>query len=553
MFLVLTNSRKAYLKLLTFLILISGVFYSCNANKENSDKKVFNMNLDQGLTSLDPAFARNLNVLWMCNQIFNGLVQIDDSLHILPCIAKKWEISEDGKTYTFHLRNDVFFQDDALFPNGRGRKVIAADFKYSFSRIIDPKVASSGAWIFNDKVDGKNAFDAVDDSTFVIHLNKPFPPFMAMLTAPYCSVVPHEVADFYGKSFRTHPVGTGPFKFKYWKEGEVLVLLKNPNYFERDEKGSRLPYLDAIKVTFIPDKQTAFMEFIKKRLDFFTSVDGSYRDDILTKDGEMTRKYQGKFKLEKGPYLNTEYLGIVVDSNLEIVKNSPLKSLKVRQAINYAINREKLVKYLRNSIGTPGNAGFIPKGMPGFDTNAVKGYHYEPEKAKALLVEAGFPNGEGMPEITLSTTTTYKDLIEFIQGELNEVGIKSKIEVNQSASLREIIAKRQVNFFRGSWIADYADGENELSMFYSKNFVPNGPNYTSFSDPKFDALFEKLYYIKNDKKRHHLYQQMDRLVMQQAPVVILYYDESVTLFQNNISGLSKNAQNLLFLKSVVKK
>jgi peptide/nickel transport system substrate-binding protein len=525
---------------------------ACHSGSKNEDKKVFTLNLDQGLTSLDPAFARNQNVLWMTNQIFNGLVQIDDSLQIKPCLAKSWEISADGKQYIFHLRNDVYFHDDALFPNKKGRKVNAGDFKYSFSRIIDPKTASSGSWIFSDKVNGKEAFVALNDSTLIIKLNKPFPPFLAMLSGQYCSVIPFEVAEHYGKEFRNHPIGTGPFKFKYWKEGEVLVLLKNENYFEKDAYGVQLPYLDAIKATFIPDKQTAFMEFIKKKLDFFNSIDGSYRDDILTKSGKITTKYEGKFQLVKGPYLNTEYLGILVDSNLAIVKNSPLKYKKIRQAINYAINRERLVKYLRNNIGIPGTSGFIPAGMPGFDGKAVKGYSYDPAKARKLLKEAGFSNGKGMDEITLSTTTTYKDLIEFIQEELDNVGIKTKIEVNQSASLREVIAKRQVNFFRGSWIADYADGEIYLSMFYSKNYVPIGPNYTSFNHKEFDKLFEQLNFVKDDATRFKLYQKMDQLVMDEAPVVVLFYDEFINMYQNNISGFSKNAQNLMVLKSVKK-
>jgi len=552
MFIIHHNRFKSTFSFCLVLQIASVLLLGCNANTNEEQKTVFNINLDQGLTSLDPAFARNQNVLWMTNQIFNSLVQIDDSLNIKPSVAKSWEISGDGKTYTFHLRDDVFFHDDSLFTNGKGRKAIASDFKYSFSRIIDPKTASSGAWIFNDKVTGANAFLAPNDSTFIIQLKNPFPPFLAMLSAQYCSVLPHEVADKYGKEFRTHPIGTGPFKFKYWKEGEVLVLLKNEHYFEKDSSGNALPYLDAVKAGFIPDKQTAFMEFLKKHLDYFNSIDGSYRDDILTKSGKMTKKYKGKFHLKKSPYLNTEYLGMLVDSSLAIVKNSPLKHKKVRQAINYAIDRHRLIKYLRNSIGIPANAGFIPAGMPGFSSKAVKGYEFNPEKARLLLKEAGFPNGKGMPEITLSTTTTYKDLIEFIQGELANVGIKTKIEVNQSASLREVIAKRQVNFFRGSWIADYADGEIYLSMFYSKNYVPIGPNYTSFNNKDFDKMYEQINYIKTDSDRYKLYQKMDQLIMDHAPVVALFYDESVNLYQNNITGLSSNAQNLLILKNVKK-
>ncbi|QXU42252.1 ABC transporter substrate-binding protein [Pedobacter sp. D749] len=529
------------------------LFFSCKENADHHDKKVFNINLDQGLTSIDPAFARNQNAIWMTNQIFNGLVQIDSSLQTLPCIAKSWQVSEDALTYTFNLRNDVYFHDDPIFKNGKGRKVIASDFAYSFYRLIDPKVASSGGWIFSDKVKDKSNFIALNDSTFQIKLVRPFPPFMSLLTTQYCSVVPKEIVEHYGKDFRSHPVGTGPFRFKYWKEGEILVLLKNEHYFEKDEKGKALPYLDALKASFITDKQSGFMSFLKKDLDFYYNVDGSYRDDILTKSGKMTSKYKGKFTLTKSPYLCTEYVGILVDTSLSIVKNSPLRLKKIRQAINYAIDRDRLIKYLRNGIGVAATSGFIPKGMPGFDSLAVRGYAYNPKLAAKLLAEAGFPEGKGMGEVTLNTTTTYKDLIEFIQGQLTAVGIKVKIDVSPSASLRDLMSKNSVNFFRGSWLADYGDGENFLSMFYSKNKVPYGPNYTAFYNKEFDQLFEKSYYEADNEKRFELYRKMDQIVMDYAPVVPLFYDQSVVMLQNNISGYSFNPLSLMILKRIKKK
>lgn len=535
-----------------FWLICIFAFFSCTPQNENADKKVFNINLDQNLTSLDPAFARNQNAIWMINQIFNGLVQVDKDLNTVPCLAKSWAISKDNLTYTFSLRNDVYFQDDPLFKNGKGRKVVAQDFAYSFYRLIDPKVASSGGWIFSDKVKDANSFKALNDSTFQIELTKPFPAFIKLLSAQYCSVVPKEVVEHYGKDFRNHPVGTGPFKFKYWKEDEILVLLKNENYWEKDGQ-QRLPYLDAVKVTFISDKQSAFMNFIKKDLDFFNSVDGSYRDDILTKSGKMTRKYKGKFQLFKGPYLCTEYVGILVDTSKILAKNSPLRFKKVRQAINYAIDREKLIKYLRNSIGSPATSGFVPKGMPGFDSIKVKGYHYNPSLALKLLAEAGYPNGKGMPEITLNTSTTYKDLIEFIQGELSAIGLKVKVDVSPSASLRDLMAKNEVNFFRGSWIADYPDAENYLSVFYSKNKVPFGPNYTGYFNKEFDRLFEQSYFESDEKKRFELYQKMDNMVMEHSSVVPILYDEVVVLLQNNISGYPINPLSLMILKRVKKK
>ncbi|WP_233496679.1 ABC transporter substrate-binding protein [Mucilaginibacter hurinus] len=524
----------------------------CSSTDHNNKKSIFNLNLEYGLTSLDPAFARNQNALWLDNQLYNGLVQINDRLEVLPAIAKSWVISPDGLKYIFYLRNNVYFHDDALFANGKGRKCVAADFVYSFGRLIDPKVASSGSWIFSDKVTGKESFIAVNDTTLIVQLKQPFSPLLSLLTAQYCSVVPHEVVERYGKDFRIHPVGTGPFKFKYWKEREVLALVKNENYWETDSDGNRLPYLDAIKATFISDKQSAFMSFIKGDIDFFNGIDGSYRDDVLTKSGKLTKKYQGKFVMSARPYLNTEYLGVLVDTSLTITKNSPLRLLKIRQAINYAIDRRKMIKYLRNGIGTPGHAGFIPEGMPGFDSMAVAGYSYNPEKARRLLAEAGFANGRNLPRITLNTTTTYRDLIEYIQGQLQAIGINTRVEINQIASLRELVAKNGVNFFRAQWIADYPDGENYLSVFYTKNKIPFGPNYTGFSNRQFDALFEQTYRETNDSLRYKLYQKMDSIVMAQSPVIVLYYDRLVNFHQTNITGLNTNPQNLLVLKWVKK-
>ncbi|MDB5123733.1 MAG: transporter substrate-binding protein [Mucilaginibacter sp.] len=538
---------------LVLFYLLPVLFISCNQADQSAHKTVFNINLDEGLSSLDPAFSRNQNAIWMNNALYNGLVQIDDSLKTRPCIAKAWEISPDGTLYTFHLRNDVYFHDSPLFKNGIGRRAVAADFAYSFYRLIDPKVISSGSWIFSDKVNGKSAFLASNDSTFQIKLKQPFPPLLSMLTAQYCSVVPHEVVDFYGKDFRQHPVGTGPFKFKYWKEGEVMVLLKNEKYWEKDKNGTPLPHLDAIRATFIGDKQTAFMNFISKKLDFLNDIDGSYRDDILTKSGKVTQKYKGKFVMSTGPFLNTIYLGMLVDSSLAIVKSSPLRKLKIRQAINYAIDKQKMIKYLRNSMGTAGSAGFIPMGMPGFDAREVKGYTYNPERARQLLKEAGYPDGDGLPEIVLHTTVGYRSLIEYVQGQLDRIGIKTSVEITQGASLRELVSKNGVNFFYGTWIADYPDAENYLSVFYSKNKIPYGPNYTGFNNKAFDNLFEQAYHEASDEKRYALYRKMDNLVMQQSPVVILYYDKRVNLYQNSISGYSINAQNLLVLKRVVKR
>jgi len=544
-----------------FLVLLS---FACNRVADNnSSKTVFKYNEASGISSLDPAFAVNQANIWGVNQLFNGLVQLDENLEPKACIAKSWNISEDGLTYTFYLRNDVFFHNNEAFNNGKGRKVIANDFVYSFNRLLDPKVASPGAWIFNnvfyheifDSVNiSKNkiySFKALNDSCFAITLKHPFPPFLGLLSMQYCSVLPHEAIEKYGKDFRRNPVGTGPFKFKMWKEGVKLIYLKNENYFEKSGD-EQLPFLDAVSITFLIDKQSAFLEFVKGKIDFMSGIDASYKDELLTKRGLLNPKYKDKFKLISQPYLNTEYLGIMLDTSNLNFKNNPLVYKAIRQAINYGFDRKKMLRYLRNNIGTPGNYGMIPLGLPSFDSAKMFGYSYDPDKSRQLLAEAGFLDLASLPEITLTSNSEYLDLCKYIQHQLGEIGISIKINVNPPASLKELKAQAKLQFFRASWIADYADAENYLSLFYSKNFCPKGPNYTHFSNNEFDKLYEDAQLQVNDSLRYIQYRKMSNLIMEESPVIILYYDRVLRFMQNNIYGLESNAMNLLTLKNVKK-
>jgi len=540
------------------IIFLLGLFFfiSCSGDKgKDYNKKIFRYNEKAGITSLDPAFAKDQACIWVCNQIYNGLVQLNDKLEVLPCIAKSWNISNDGLLYTFYLRNDVFFHDHSLFSQGKGRKVVASDFEYSLKRIIDPAVASPGAWIFNnvndDLSNNKYNFKALNDSTFVILLKKQFPAFLSMLSMQYCSVIPKEIVEYYGKDYRKNPVGTGPFQFIKWNEGIKLVLRKNQKYFEK-EGGVQLPYLDGVAITFNTDMQSVFLEFLKGNIDFLNSIHPSYKDELLTKNGHLNPKYSNKFNVITEPYLNTEYLGFLMDSSSNSTTTSPLQAKLIRQAINYGFDKRKMIKYLRNSIGIPGLYGFIPKGMPSFDSVSSTGYSYNPEKAKNLLVEAGFPNGEGLPEITLSIDKTYLDLCEYIQQQLSEIGVRIKIDVNPPATLREMIANSKIKFFRGSWIADYPDAENYLSLFYSRNFSPQGPNYTHFKNTKFDELYEQSQKEINDSVRFEYYKKMDRILIEESPVIVLYYDQVLRFCQKNITGLTSNPMNLLNLKNVKK-
>ncbi len=535
-------------KITISLLSLAALLFSCNTHK-HPDKKIFRYNQAEGIASLDPAFAKNQSVMWAVHQLYNTLVEVDENMQVKPSLAKSWVFSADNLTIQFHLRNDVFFHDDEVFKNGHGRKLTAADVVYSFKRIIDVNTASPGAWIFNSRVDSMVPFYAENDSTFNIKLLQPFQPILGMLSMQYCSIVAKEAVEKYGKDFRRHPIGTGPFAFTAWEEGQALVLKKNDHYFEKDSSGYSLPYLDGIKVNFYDSKATEFLEFQQQRLDFINDIDASFKDEVLTKTGQLKKQWEGKLLLDKHPYLNIEYLGILADTTNELVKNSPLRLNKIRQAINYGIDRRKMILYLRNSLGTAAESGFVPIGLPSYNDSLVKGYSYDPVKAKSLLAEAGFGNGN-MPAIKLLTIPNYSSLGTYIVNELKQLGINAAVESVQKSLLLDQTSKSQVPFFRGSWIADYPDAENYLSVFYSKNPAP--PNYTRYKNDVYDLLYERSLAEKNDSLRYDIYRQMDKIILTDAPVVPLWYDMVLHLVHTNVVDFRANSLNMLELRRVRK-
>lgn len=518
-------------------------------HRSDDAANVFRMNMSgKALESLDPAFAKDQYTMWTANMLFNTLVATDSQLHLSPSLAKSWSMSEDGLVYTFHLRSDVYFHDNEAFPDGKGRLMTASDVVYSFSRIIDPATASPGAWIFNDRVVADTPFLAVDDTTFVVRLIKPFRPLPEILSMQYCSVVPHEVVAHWGKDFRTHPCGTGPFSFYRWDEGNTLVLHKNKHYWEQDEKGSTLPYVDAVTISFAASKATEFLLFMQGKLDFVNELDGSFKDLVLTKKGALKADYQEKLTLTKRTFLNTDYLGFLTDTANPFLANSPIKNVLVRRSMNYAIDRKKIVTYFRNGIGTPATSGFIPQGLPGYDSTHSYGYNYNPQKAAELLAEAGYPGGKGMPVITVLAPDIYADIVNFAASQLKEVGIPVQVEIMQANILRQQMSKSEAVFFRGQWIADYPDAETYL-VFFNGN-LPAPPNYTRFNNATFNKWYDEAMLAENDSARWQLYRSMDSLVMSQAPLIPLFYDQMTHFTLKRVTGFTATPMNVIDLKRV---
>ncbi|MEO8086901.1 MAG: ABC transporter substrate-binding protein [Bacteroidota bacterium] len=556
----------------SLIILLAIIASGCsNRAHRHADKKVFRYNESGGITSLDPAFASNEANTRACMQLYNGLVQADSNLNIKSCIARSWDVQEKGKVFVFHLRNDIFFHENNSFdvreefnelhnksnPIRVTRKVIASDFVVSFKRLIDPLTASPCLWVMNhvlrDSLGKMTGIEAVDDSTLKITLKKPFVPFLSMLSMVCCSVVPHEVVDYFGADFRSHPCGTGPFQFRIWKPDVELVFLKNENYFESNSKGERLPFLDAVEISFIPEGENAFIEFLKGNLDILMGINGMIRDQLLTRTGQLQPRFEDKFNFQISPYLNTEYLSVVNNCKDSTAKNNPLCDKRIRQALSYGFYRKNLRRYLYGNIGVPGNDGIVPPGLPSYDSTVVVGYNYYPSKVRALLKEAGYEDGKGMPELILHTNTEAREMCDYIVRQWEEFGLNVHVVVQSHDDQMNMIDEGKMSFFRSSWIADYPDAENFLSNFYSKNIPPIGYNATHFSNRDFDEIYEKAMEEVNDSTRFIYYQYMDQLLIENAPVLIVYYDQSVRLTQPGLSGLSRNAMNYLLLKEVRKK
>lgn len=539
-------------------LLFCAVLLGCNQENGHEKYKVFHFNLNEGLTSVDPAFAKNQPNIWVCNQLYNGLVELNDKMEVMPCVAKRWEISNHGKTYTFYLRKNVAFHPPKDFSLTQPY-LTAYDVCFSLKRIIDTATASTGAWIFNDKVlrdaSGKisdTCFVAKNDSVFTIHLQHPFPAFLQILAMPYAYIVSREAVEYYGKDIRTHPVGTGPFALKLWDEGNALLLEKNARYWKTDSVGQHLPYLDVVHVHFISDRNIAFMNFLKGHLHMVSGLDENSRTVIFNTDGTIKKEFSEKYAIYKLPYLNTEFLAFHVDSDNYSQKNHPILNKKVRKALHYAINKTQMVQYILSNVGVPGHAGLAPPYLYAHKANGIKGgYTYNLNIALKLLKEAHY-DAQKAPPITLHTVARfpYLEVAEFIQREWAKIGINCQIELLTVPTLIEKSSKGELPLFRGSWLGDYPDPENYLTLLYSKNFAPNGPNRTHFKSVKFDDLYQKALMETNDSIRFNHYLAMEELMLEECPYIILWYDEVVRLCQKNIVGLEANPMNSLILEKV---
>jgi ABC-type transport system substrate-binding protein len=460
--------------------------------------------------SLDPALSTDVPTGRAVGYLFDGLTRFTPDARVIPALATGWDVSPDGGVYTFHLRRGVAFTDGTPF--------VARQVLTSWRRVLDPKVRGGRGWPLypikgaKEFADGTatsiEGLSAPNDSTVVVTLKEPFAIFPKLLAMPVASIAPDKIPANFGEQ----PVGTGPWKLVEWKHDDYLLFSPNTGYW------GGAPKADSLKARIISEPSTAVAEFQSGNVDVLQVPQGEIRD--WQEDAER------KKLLAVTPSLELVYVAINTT-------RGPLKDVRARQALNYAVDRRIIV---RNLIAGSGElaSGVIPYSLPGSDKTRI-GYGFDTLRARALLREAGYPNGIDL-DLWTSTTPIYVRIAETLQGYLQLSGIRVKLIQRESAAAREAARKGQADLFIKDWYADYPDAENFLyPLLHSANKGVGG-NVSYYANARFDSLVSTARREQDEAKRVALYRQADDLAFRDAPMIYLYFYSELTAIQPWIRG-----------------
>lgn len=520
------------------------LFSACGEPGGNGKSdELFCYNASDGVRSLDPGKATDLETMWIVDQLYEGLLEMDAELQARPALAEAWSVSPDGLTYAFRLRSSARFHN--------GERVTAEDVAASFARLQDPTEALPGRWVLAD-LKPSGGVEIVGEDSLHLHLQRPQPVFAGLLSTPQASILHRG-----GREGRPDldDMGSGPFLLKGWLPETAMVLHRFPDYWMRDAEGNDLPFLTGVRIEFNREPGAEFMGFQRGKYDFVSALDPEWMAALKNEDGGWKPEWEGRFNVHRVPYLKTDYVGVLVDSAALSSAGFPATSAEIRRAMSMALDRQALVRELRAGEAEPA-VGFVPPGMPGFQpgerTERVD-LTWSPDSARRLLASQGIgPQAplQRLQGLTLGTKPGMADLAAALQYAWAAFGIDIDIDIAPSAIDADRVAQSQMPLFRKSWLADYPDAENFLSLFHPDRWCPNGPNYTHFENGQVTKKLDQAAGMVPGEARQKVLREVEQEVLDAMPVIPLWHDEVVHLVSSRWDGWQVSPTNRLDLRQV---
>lgn len=537
----------------------SDVKQEAQSPKSNLYGGVLRQSENENFQTLYPPAIADVISMNIANQVYEGLLKFNaKTLALEPSLAEKWELDSTGTIYTFHLKKGVKFHDNLCFKNNKGREVTANDFKYCFEQLCTSGPGNINYQTsFKDRVVGANKYyeesisakpksglegvEVVNNYTLKIKLLSPDNSFLYLLASPVTFVYPKEAVALYSEGVK---VGTGPFVFEegLLREDEI-VLSRNPNYHRKDATGNPLPYLDSVVVTIYVDKEKELEAFKEGKLDYLVGLPTAVVSSVVQKDIQKFKGDSAEYVLDRMPEMITQYYSFNV-------VQPPFDNVKVRQAFSYAIDRRKIVEEILNGEAYgPGENGICPPAFPGYDITKVRGYIFDTERAKKLLAEAGYPGGRGFPKVKLELNSGGKKhtnvALEIQEQLMNTLGVSIDIEVVSFAKKMEDSNFGRANIFRAGWIADYPDPESFLTVLSGVNVpadmtLSSYPNTMRYKNAEFDKLYREAQVESSSSKAFEKFLQAEQIAMNDAPIIVLWYDESYRLSRSYLKNFQNN-------------
>ena len=519
-------------------------------------------------TVIATLFPHNMTAqteLIIASQFHEGLLRLDPkTLDISPALAEKWETSADGKTITFHLVKGAHFQNDDCYEGGEGPEITSKDIRFSlgllcsdvptnllFELMMKDRIVGANE-MYVKKANSLKGFKIIDDYTFTIELVAPSLTFLRLLAHPAIAIINETAYKKYGENLKN---GAGPFIYDATSTPEKIVFVRNPNYYGKDEAGNSLPYLDTVLMNILPSIEDALNLYEANKLDLVNTLPSNRVKQVVEANIKEFSAKPPKTILKHDAEMITQYYGFNT-------KQKPFDNIKVRQALNYAIDREKIVTdILQGQAICAGIYGITPNSFAGYDTRRIIGYTLDVEKAKALLAEAGYPNGVGFPStaILLNTGSSRNgNVVMEIQKQLREnLNINVSFDALPNNKKQDLQNHGKMSIYRNAWVADYSSPESFLTLFYGNgvpadNYENSYPNCSRYQSAEYDNYFVKGRNASVKDTSYAYFMKAEQVLMNDAVVIPLWYEGAYRLLNNKVKNLDLNPMRYYDLRKVYK-